>query len=134
MKAWLRICSAAARASHSIRLCGLFMASKSRWRVGADDDGLVAADVAEAMRSAALEIIGLARTQHLDALAHGDLDLALDDHAALLAVVAERRLAGVAARRHHLAQDAHLAVAAAIADQEIVDVVVADVGQLLGLV
>src|SRR5690606_39585816 len=65
-------------------------------------------DALPILRDAALEVISLARAQHAHLAADGHLDLTGDDDAALLALVHDHRLAGVAAWRHHLAQDAHL--------------------------
>ena len=48
--------------------------------------------------------------------------------AAFFAIVAEHGVAGIAARGHELAQDAHLALCALVADQEIGDAVVAQDG------
>src|SRR5690606_29747898 len=88
----------------------------------------------EAVRDAALEIVGLAGPEHAHLAADGNLNLAGDDDAALLALVDDHGLAGIAARRHHLAQDAHLPLRAMLADQIVVDAVGTHVRQFVGRV
>src|SRR5690606_20940183 len=90
--------------------------SEGGGRVGTDDHRLALANVAEAVRDAALEIVGLAGPEHAHLAADGNLNLAGDDDAALLALVDDHGLAGIAARLHHLAQDAHLPLRAMLAD------------------
>ena len=81
------------------------------------------------MRHLAFEIIGFAGTQHAHKIAHGHFDFAFHHHAALLAFMQQHAFASVGARRHDLAQDAHLPLRAMLANQEIVDAVAAHVRQ-----
>src|SRR5271156_5274317 len=78
-------------------------------RARAHDLALLAARVAEPMRNGALEVIGIARAEDPRLPADRELDLALDDHAALFSRVREHLLAGIGVRRIALVQDRHVA-------------------------
>src|SRR5271156_5948431 len=78
-------------------------------RACAHDLAFLAARVAESMRYRALEVIRVARVEEPRLSAHGQLDLALDDHAALSARVPQHLLAGVGIWRIALVQNRHVA-------------------------
>src|SRR3546814_14358897 len=84
------------------------------------------------MRRTAFEVIAIARAEYAHLLAHGNLHLTMDDHAAFLAIVTEHFIAGVRTRGHHLAQDTHLPRHAALADHVQFDPGTAEVGLLRG--
>src|SRR3546814_9001165 len=120
------------RPDAAVRASATGYASKCRRGVGADDDRVIAADIAEAMRRTAFEVIAIARAEYAHLLAHGNLHLTMDDHAAFLAIVTEHFIAGVRTRGHHIAQDTHLPRHAALADHVQFDPGTAEVGLLRG--
>src|SRR5687767_7549638 len=87
-----------------------FMASERGWRGGRDDLTRLVADVTEAVRHGAGEIVRVARPEHAALRAHGQLDAAHDDHAALFALVTEHVRARVGLRPIALVHDRHRAV------------------------
>src|SRR5687767_11377102 len=76
-----------------------------RRRAGADDVARFCADAAEAMRTAAFEVVRIAGAKHAPLAIDGDFEPAADDDAALLAVMHQRDAPGVAARTVALLQD-----------------------------
>ena len=69
--------------------------SKGGRRTGADQYRFGAADIAKAVRLAAVEIIGFAGAEHTLEFAHSDFDRTADHHAALFAVVPQHVGAGI---------------------------------------
>src|SRR5215475_1036445 len=105
-----------------------------RRRIGADDLTGNTAEVAEAMRQPALEIIRIARSEDLDLVADRDFDPAPGDDSAFFTGMAEHLGPGVGARRVHLVQDGHGPVADSGSYEIDRDISAAQVGQLLALV
>src|SRR4051794_21438513 len=72
--------------------------SEAGGRTGRDQLADLLAQIAEAMRQAAVEVIGLPRSQHAALIAHGDLELAADHDRPLLRGMAQHGLPGVRPR------------------------------------
>src|SRR5580704_3618926 len=82
--------------------------SKGGRRARAHDLAFLAPGIAEAMRNGTLEVIRIA---------HGELDLALDDDAPLFAGMRQHLLAGIGVRRVAFVQDRHAALPQSAADE-----------------
>src|SRR5438132_3307728 len=108
--------------------------SKRRRRAGADHLARLVADAAEAVRAAALEIIGIAGAEDAALGIDGHFQPTRDDDAAFLAVMHQRHAAGVAAGAVMLAQNLQRAAEQIVADLQIGDRLLADLGQFVGAI
>jgi hypothetical protein len=100
--------------------------------VGADDARRHFPRIAEAVRQAAVEVVGVARTEPPGPAGDGQLELAFDDHAPFLTGMREQVLAGIAVGLVRFPQDRHLAVTARRRHQAVADGARAHVRQLGG--
>src|SRR5262245_57721261 len=105
--------------------------SKRRRRAGADHLARLVADAAESVRTAALEIIGIAGAEDAAFAINRHLQPARDHDAAFLAVMHQRHAAGVAAGPVVLVQNLQRAAEQAVADLQIGDRLLADLGQFV---
>src|SRR5262245_52043040 len=105
--------------------------SERRRRAGADHLARLVADAAEAVRAAAFEVIGVAGSKDAALAVNSHFQPAGDDDAAFLAVMHQRHAAGVAAGAVTLMQDLQRAAEQAVADLQIRDRLLADLGQFV---
>src|SRR5205085_8915244 len=109
--------------------CAAMTRLERRRRVCANDLAGDAAEVAEAMRQPALEIVRIAWPENSYRVADGDFDAAFGDDSAFLAGVTEHLGAGVRAWRIDFVQHRHRAVTDARAHEKDRHVAASEVGQ-----
>src|SRR5688572_19706599 len=125
---------AAARACQSwaeMLGCADMMSSERGRGGGGDDLTHLAPDVAEPMRRRAGEIVGITRFEHARLPAHGELDLAAHDDAALFAAMGQHVLAGGSAGLVALGRHRALAARGLRRDQPQGSPFAADLDQLV---
>src|SRR6266550_5385576 len=107
---------------------------EGRWRAGADQFARLGTDAAEAVRPAALEIVGVAGSEDAAFAIDGHLESAAENDAAFLSIVNQRDTSGVTTRFVALLQDLERAAEQVIADLSKGDRSLADFTQLVGAV